>query len=78
MEALARDWRSADIDGRLRAILTYAEKLTLEPVAVRREDLEPLRSSGLGDRGILEVVEVTAYFNFVNRLADGLGVTLEG
>lgn len=40
-------------------------------------DLEPLRSVGLDDRGILEVVEVTAYFNFVNRLADGLGVWLE-
>lgn len=40
-------------------------------------DLEPLRVVGLDDRGILEVVEVTAYFNFVNRLADGLGVALE-
>lgn len=42
------------------------------------DDLAPLRAEGLDDRGILEVVEVTAYFNFVNRLADGLGVSLEG
>jgi alkylhydroperoxidase family enzyme len=42
-----------------------------------RVDLEPLRTAGLNDRAILEVVEVTAYFNFVNRLADGLGVSLE-
>ncbi len=62
---------------RLRAILTFAEKLTLAPRQVREEDHEPLRAAGLEDRGILEVVEVTAYFNFVNRLADGLGVSLE-
>lgn len=74
---LAADWRAADLDSRLRAILEFADTLTLRPKDVRREDLEPLRKAGLDDRGILEVVEVTAYFNFVNRLADGLGVTLE-
>lgn len=74
---LAEDWRRADVAERLQAILAYAEKLTLQPSAVREEDLEPLRASGLDDRGILEVVEVTAYYNFVNRMADGLGVRLE-
>lgn len=77
MEALAGDWRQAEVSSRLRAILTFAEKLTLAPREMRREDLDPLRGIGLDDRGILEVVEVTAYFNFVNRLADGLGVSLE-
>lgn len=75
--AIASDWRSAGLDRRLGAILGYAEKLTLEPGAVREEDLAPLREHGLDDRGILEVVQVTSYFNFVNRLADGLGVSLE-
>lgn len=42
-----------------------------------RDDLTGLRDAGLDDRAVLEVVEITAYFNFVNRLADGLGVTLE-
>jgi alkylhydroperoxidase family enzyme len=51
--------------------------LTLTPREIRREHLDPLRKAGLDDRGILEAVEVTAYFNFVNRLADGLGVSLE-
>lgn len=78
MEALADDWRQADLNVRLRTILAFAEKLTLAPRDMRREDLEPLREIGLDDRGVLEVVEVTAYFNFVNRLADGLGVSLEG
>lgn len=44
---------------------------------MKRADLVPLREAGLEDRAILEVVEITAYFNFVNRLADGLGVSLE-
>lgn len=77
MRSLAGEWRSADLDERLRAILAFAEKLTLQPQAVRREDHRPLRDAGLDDRAILEVVEVTAYFAFVNRLADGLGVSLE-
>lgn len=77
MQAIAEDWRSAELDLRLRAILTFAEKLTLEPQSIRKSDLGPLRHAGLDDRAILEVVGVTAYFNYVNRLADGLGVTLE-
>lgn len=71
------DWRKAELDERLRVILTFAEKLTLHPRQMRSHDLQPLRAAGLDDRGILEVVEVTAYFNFVNRLADGLGVSIE-
>ena len=42
-----------------------------------REALNPLRDAGLDDRAILDLVQVIAYFNFVNRLADGLGVELE-
>lgn len=67
----------ADLPPRLTAILRYAEKLTRQPEAMTRDDLTSLRASGLDDRAVLEVVEITAYFNFVNRLADGLGVTLE-
>lgn len=77
MRTLSEDWRTADLDDRLRAILAFAERLTLTPREVQRQHHEPLRAAGLEDRGILEVVEVTAYFNFVNRLADGLGVSLE-
>jgi uncharacterized peroxidase-related enzyme len=76
-QAVIDDWREADIDARLRAILVFADKLTLEPRAMLREDVDALREVGLDDRAILEMVQVTAYFNFVNRLADGLGVALE-
>lgn len=75
---IVADWRAADLEPRLRAMLELAEKLTLEPRAMGEADLDRLRDAGLEDRAIVEVVEVTAYFNFVNRLAVGLGVRQEG
>lgn len=75
--SLAADWRTADLSPRLRAMLEYAEKLTLSPAEMSADDLAPMRSSGLSDTAILNVCEVVSYFNFVNRMADGLGVTLE-
>ena len=58
-------------------MLDYAEKLTRTPAAVRREDVEALRQVGFSDAGVLHIAEVTAYYAFVNRIADGLGVELE-
>ena len=75
--SLAADWRMADISRRLRAMLGYAEKLTLSPAEMSADDLAPMRSAGLSDEAILNACEVVSYFNFVNRMADGLGVTLE-
>ena len=57
--------------------MDYALKLTREPWSMRRNDLEPLRAVGLDDRAILDLAMVTAYYAYVNRLADGLGVELE-
>ena len=59
-------------------MLDYAVKLTREPWSMTRDDVEALRATGLTDRAILDVNQVTAYYAFVNRLADGLGVELEG
>ena len=72
------DYRSAPIDEADRAMLAYADKLTREPWAMRDEDLEPMRRTGFDDRAILDVNQIAAYFAFVNRIADGLGVELEG
>lgn len=58
-------------------MLGYAEKLTVSPAAMTAADLIPMRSAGLSDEEMLHVCEVVSYFNFVNRMADGLGVTLE-
>jgi uncharacterized peroxidase-related enzyme len=74
----ARGTRRAELDPRPRAILEYADKLTREPWAVREEDVAALRTAGLTDSAILDVAQVTAYYAYVNRLADGLGVELEG
>lgn len=77
MEAVERDWRTAPLDPVQRALLVYAEKLTLQPAEMVEDDLLPLREAGLDDRAILEANLVVAYFAYVNRIADGLGVQLE-
>jgi uncharacterized peroxidase-related enzyme len=78
VQGLVSDWRvAAEGDERLRAILAYAERLTLEPASVEASDIERMREAGLSDEAILHTCEVTAYFNYVNRMADGLSVQLE-
>ncbi len=59
-------------------MLDYAAKLTREPWATQEEDVAALREAGFEDAAILDINQVAAYFAFVNRLADGLGVELEG
>lgn len=61
----------------LRALLRFAAALTRAPGAVTEAHVDALRTAGWGDEAILHACEVVSYFNFVNRLADGLGVRLE-
>jgi uncharacterized peroxidase-related enzyme len=79
--ALARDVAANAADAALaptdRALLEYALKLTRDPGRMVAADVERLRSAGLGDRAIHDACAITAYFAFVNRIADGLGVELE-
>jgi uncharacterized peroxidase-related enzyme len=58
-------------------MLEYAEKLTRSPIDMVESDVENLRSVGFTDRDILDIATVTAYYAYVNRIADGLGVDLE-
>ena len=58
-------------------MLGYAVKLSLEPWNIEEADVQELRDVGFSNAGILEIVHVTGYFSYVNRLADGLGVELE-
>lgn len=58
-------------------MLTYALKLTRDPGSMSIEDVEALREVGFVDIDILHIAEVTGYFAYVNRIADGLGVPLE-
>lgn len=59
-------------------MLEYAVKLTLEPWQMAKEDVIVLRGAGFSDADILDINQITGYYAFVNRLADGLGVELEG
>lgn len=77
LERIAADPFDAGLDPRRTAILEYARVLTLTPGQVQRTHLEALRDQGLGDADILAVCEVVAYYAYVNRMADGLGVELE-
>ena len=63
---------------RERAICDYSVKLTRTPWAMVEADLTPLREAGLTDRDILDACMIGAYYAYVNRIADGLGVALEG
>ena len=58
-------------------MLDYAHKLTLAPATVDKSDVQRLRDTGFDDTAILDINQVAAYYAFVNRLADGLGVELE-
>ena len=58
-------------------MLDYVDKLTREPWAMVENDVEALRAAGFDDTAILDICQVAAYYAFVNRLADGLGVELE-
>ena len=77
MQQLILDWREAPLGVADRAMLTYAEKLTIRPWDMVEADVARLRQAGFSDAAILDINQVTAYYAFVNRLADGLGVELE-
>jgi len=74
---MKKDFRSAKISHAEKIMLEYAVKLTSETCSVSAEDIKPLRDIGFDDEAILDIVQVVAYFNFVNRLACGLGIELE-
>lgn len=75
--AIESDYRNAAISIRERAILDYAVKLTVSPAEMQATDIDSLRDVGLSDDEILDVCQVASYYNFVNRMAQGLGVELE-
>ena len=67
---MLRDWRSAPIDERTRAMLAFIEKLTLTPDSLDVADVVPLRQVGLSDAAIEDAIHVCALFNVYDRLAD--------
>lgn len=77
VDAIKKDYQTADIDEKTREILNYAVKLTESPHNVKDEDVQKLKEMGCSDVEILDICQITSYFNFVNRMAEGLGVQLE-
>lgn len=65
-------------DGKTLALLRYAQKLTLTPGEIVRDDVTALTEAGVDDGEILEANQIIGYFNYVNRCLNGLGVTTEG
>ncbi len=55
-------------------MLDYIAKLTLSPANVAPQDLDHLRQAGFDDQGILQINLIASWFNYINRVADGLGV----
>ncbi|MBV9003128.1 MAG: peroxidase-related enzyme [Solirubrobacterales bacterium] len=68
-ERISYDWRRAGLDSRCHAICAYAEKLTLTPREVTRDDLQTLLDAGLSLEEAWDVAELSAMYNFTNRLA---------
>lgn len=77
VSALVADDRTLDLSAADRAMLDYALQLTRTPHTIAPEAIASLRAARFDDRGIHDICAVTAYFAFVNRMADGLGVELE-
>ncbi len=71
------DWATAGLDDRRVTMLRFAELLTRTPGATSPVDVDTLRAAGFTDRDVLDVVEVIAYYAYANRIADGLGITIE-
>jgi len=72
-----RDWRSAPLNVMDRALCAYAEKLTRQPEAMSESDIGQLRAAGLGDAAIHDATQIIGFFNYINRVADALGVERE-
>jgi uncharacterized peroxidase-related enzyme len=74
VEALQRDYRSAAISEQDRAMLDYVVKLTKDATKITPDDHATLRAVGFDDKGILQITLIASWFNYINRVADALGV----
>ena len=77
VKQFVKDYKTSPISDQDKKMLSYAVKLSLEPWKMGEADIHELRDAGFSNAGILDIVQVTGYYAYVNRLADGLGVELE-
>jgi uncharacterized peroxidase-related enzyme len=76
-QAIQTDYRTADLSRREVALLDFAVKLTKSPSGIHKDDLDALREHGFTDEQLVDAVHCIGYFNFINRVLDGLGVDPE-
>lgn len=77
MHAIAQDWRTAPLSAADQALCAFAIKLTRDDDAMSPADLDVLRAHGFDDPAIHDATQVIAYFNYITRIADALGVEVE-
>ena len=76
-QQLKSNYRQADITPAELAMLEYAELLTVQPANVTEADVQRLREHGWSDADVVDIVHVVALFNYMTRIADGLGIEME-
>ena len=74
VKALVEDYENAPLTDQDRAMLDYVTQLTKDATRISPKDHERLRSVGFDDRGILQITLIASWFNYINRVADALGV----
>jgi uncharacterized peroxidase-related enzyme len=77
VSALQADYKTAPISEQDRTMLDYVAQLTRDATRIDRDDHERLRAVGFDDRGILQITLIASWFNYINRVADALGVGRE-
>jgi uncharacterized peroxidase-related enzyme len=68
------DYRNADLEPRVRALCDLAVTMTAEPASITRDHTEALRALGWSDAAIHDAIQVISYFNYINRIADAVGI----
>ncbi len=74
MKALQEDYKSAPISNQERLMLDYVAQLTRDATRISENDHQRLRSAGFDDQAILQITLIASWFNYINRVADALGV----
>ncbi|HXY13366.1 MAG TPA: hypothetical protein VEI26_02580 [Terriglobales bacterium] len=77
IDALKRDYTTAPITDQERVMVDYVVKLTKDATQVSKDDHKQLRSAGFDDKAILQITLIASWFNYINRVADALGVGRE-
>jgi uncharacterized peroxidase-related enzyme len=74
VKALQEDYKSAPISDQDRVMLDYVVQLTKDATRISKDDHVKLRNAGFDDKGILQITLIASWFNYINRVADALGV----